>query len=351
MHLRRQRRHSIVIAALCAFALVASACGDDTSSAPTTSAPTGDLDLSGVPLRVGVQASAGSIRQAIYRESGAFDDVAYRVEWVDFDSSNVAIEALNAGAIDVAAVIMATVVVLAQGNAVTPWTEETAPFTVIDASVPVNDPGFQLLVAADSEIESITDLSGRSIAYSRGAIGHYFLVRLMGDSGLGQGDIEEVQLPPGEGRAAFVSGAVDALIAGYRNSLPLIASGDARVLTSSSAENIPIHSVTLARAGLLDDPAREAAVGDLLDRIDASEVWAATNVDELTEIYQTVANFDAPEARVAAESDPKRRVPLDDAVVSALQDQAEVFAAAGVITSEVDVSVLFDRRFATTGSG
>jgi sulfonate transport system substrate-binding protein len=335
------RRALVLLSALVLLPVMA--CSDDASDSGGNR-PQGELPPIELTLRVGVTESAGSVRRAIYDQSGVFDDAPYRFDLVEFEGTNAALEALNAGAIDVAALMMGTSVVLAQGNAATEWTAETAPFVVVDASVPIDDPGFQLLVGGDSDIETVEDLVGRQVAFSPGAIGHYFLVRVASEAGLTRGDIVEVPLTPPEGRAAFISGAVDGLIAGYRNSLPLVASGEARVL-AASGDYIEIHTLTLVRAGLLEDDAYDSAIGDLLERLEAAHVWSVANVDALAQIYETEAGFPPDEARVAAIADPKRRVPLDAAVAAALQDQASVFFSEGVIATEPEVSTLFDRRF------
>jgi sulfonate transport system substrate-binding protein len=350
-----QVRRKALLAGVLAFALTFSitACGDDDSSAPSTTAGSADvaddeasseLDLSGVRLRVGVIASTSGFRQAIYDASGVYDGTAYEIVWSEFESANDAVEALVAGAIDMTVTQQPTVVVLRQGNASTPWTADTAPFTVVGAEVTIRDPGFQVLVRPDSGIESVADLAGQKVTYAPGAFGQYFLTVLARDAGLEAGDYEEVQLPAGEGRAAFASGAVDALVTGYRNSLPLLASGDAVSLASAN-DTLVAYSLSLVRRGLLGDPAVEAAVGDLLVRVENSQQWHEANLDRVTEIYETVGNLAPDEAREAAENGAKRRVRIDAATIASLQDQADVFLAAGVISNEIDVSIMFDDRF------
>jgi sulfonate transport system substrate-binding protein len=357
MHRSRQRRLQLFVAFGLAAMLLAVGCGGDDSSSPTTAPPSGDgpgaavdasvseeLDLSGVRLRVGVVASTSGFRQAIYDESGVYDDVPYRIEWSEFESAATAVEALNAGAIDMTVTQQSTVVVLGQGNAARPWTAETAPYVVVGAEVTISDPGFNLLVRPDSGIESVADLAGKKVAYAPGALGHYFIIRLALDAGLGSDDLEHVQLPAGEARAAFNSGAVDALVTGYRNALPLIASGEATVLATAS-DTIAAYSLSLVRAGVLDDPGMEFAVGDVLERVEASQQWSLANLDIVTHIHETVGNMDPDDARIAAEAGPKRRVPIDASVIAALQDQADVFLAEGIIANRIDVSVMFDDRY------
>jgi sulfonate transport system substrate-binding protein len=358
----RSRIVGVLVTVGLALAGLAS-CGNDdegssgatppTEAVPTTSAGEDDgsedsIDLSGVTLRIGVLATTGSVRQTLYERSGAYVDVPYEIEWIDFETSVQAVEALNAGAIDLAAVMNSTVAVLAQGNASSPWTTESAPLRIVHAMTAVDDPGFLLVVRGGSGVEDLESLAGARVAYARGAYGHYFLARTLRDVGLEMDAIEAIELPAGEARAAFLSGSVDAVVTTYRNALPLLETEGASVLATAS-DVVVQYNVSLARAGLFDDPAREAAVADLLERISASELWGLEHVDEVAQIYESEAGLDRDLALAAAAAAPRRRVPLDDTVVAALQEEADVFLAEGVLRSQVDVSVIVDRRFEGAG--
>ena len=342
----RCRRLVGCVVALC-FLLVA--CSDDSSvdsdAGPSSDqSPEGEVRIDGVSLRVGVLATTGSVRQTVYASSGAFDDTAYTLEFIDFETSASAVEALNAGAIDMAAAMNSTVAILAQGNASDEWTADTAPFRIVDAAAPVDDPGFQVVVRADSGIESLADLSGRRVAYSRGGFGHFLFAYAAQQEGLEAEDFDIVEMPAGEARAAYSSGSVDALVTTYRNALPVLSDGSSVSLISGQ-DLLVQHSVSLVRSELLADPAATEAIRDVLRRIDVSERWSSANLDEVAQVYQVEGGLEPDVARLAAQVAPKRRVRVDASLIEALQIEADLFFDEGVIMSRVDVSVLIDDRF------
>lgn len=55
-------------------------------------------------------------------------------------------------------------------------------------------------------------MKGRRIATGRGSIGHYLLLRVLERAGLGPKDVTIVFLSPGDAKAAFDSGSVDAWV-------------------------------------------------------------------------------------------------------------------------------------------
>jgi sulfonate transport system substrate-binding protein len=302
------------------------------------------IDLSGARLRVGTVAATSGYRLLVHEASGVYDDAAYDIVWTEFESSRAAVEALNAGAIDIALSQQATVAVLAMGNADVPWTEVTRPFVMVAAETDVMPTGFNLLVPVDSDAESIADLAGQRIAFSPGSLGHYFFVVLLRSAGLELTDVDGIQLPAGEGRAAYLGGSVDALIAGYNGSLPLVERGDARVLATAT-DFYTSYEVTLVRPGLLDDAVLEAALRDLLVRVEAVHQWSLENLGEVAAMMELAGGLTPEEARISAETTPKRRVPVGAEVIAALQDQADVFHEEGINRHAVELSVLVDARF------
>ncbi len=67
-----------------------------------------------------------------------------------------------------------------------------------------------LVTSKDSDIQSVADLKGRSVAVTRGTDPHIFLLRALADAGLTEGDIETVLLQHPDGYRALEKGQVDA---------------------------------------------------------------------------------------------------------------------------------------------
>ncbi len=325
--------------------LLAAACSDDgatsttTQTGATTETGATTVDTSGVTLKIAV--STENSESLIREQSGVFEGTDYAIEWVEFNGSNATLEALNAGAIDLA-VLQSPSAVLSVANAGGPWSEDDAPFHAIAAWDTPDTPGFQLLVNPGSGIETLADLAGKTVAFAKGAMGHYFWAAAARDAGLQPGDVEEAIMPAVDGRAAFLGGQVDALVTGNRTAVMLIGEGDATSIASSS-DYVPYYTLTVARRGLLDDPARAAAVADYLARYAQMHVWMHDNAQQLADVMVQTFEMTPEDALTVAETESRVRVALADAADD-LQRMADLFFEIGVADTEIDVTVLFDDR-------
>ncbi|MBM3692271.1 MAG: hypothetical protein FJW77_03085 [Actinobacteria bacterium] len=133
-------------------------------------------DLSRVVLRVGVASPTSTATQDIRLASKAFERTPYRIEWAAFPTSTGVLEALNADALDLAVDIQSTAPLFAQANAKTPWTRKTAPFRAIAAALPPVEGGVGIYVQTGTGIDSVKDLRGKKVAYSKGSSAHYYWV-------------------------------------------------------------------------------------------------------------------------------------------------------------------------------
>jgi sulfonate transport system substrate-binding protein len=107
----------------------------------------------------------------------------------------------------------------------------------------------------------------------------------------------------------------------------------------------------VARAGALDDPKLEAAIGDYLRRVSRAATWAVTHKDVWAEHYAKITKL--PAAVVASTLDRFELTyfPIDRSVAEAQQSEADAFAAAGLIPKAIDVNEVFDFRYAAAPSG
>lgn len=330
------------------------ACGDDdaSSSSPSSTAGGGsdssvddpDGGVEPIRLRVGLQGAFSGIETALSEASAVGDGAHVEIEWIPFESSREAMEALSAGAVDVAASIHVATPLLAAANATEEPTADTVPFRIIAVELPIAEQGFNLIVKADSDVRSFADLVGRRVSFSPGALGHYFFLRQLELAGLEPGAVEEVHLPPGEGRAAFLGGSVDAIIAGPNATLALVEGGDGRVVATSWGV-VDEFTVTVVRRDLLDDPAAEAALAELVTILEARNRWASENPETIAEAFETDGGFDATTAEFMAAIFPKQRARIDDEVLGSVQEQLDAFHSVEVAQRTLDVSILFDDRF------
>jgi sulfonate transport system substrate-binding protein len=301
-------------------------------------------DVSGVKLIIGIQSSGSSAAVALLEASGAFADTPYELEWANFDGANAAVEALNAGAIDLDVGLNFSAPVLNQANANKPWTVEDRPFVIIGAAKQLNRAGIALIVKPDSGIASINDLVGKSVSFAKGTANHYFFALAAEAAGIPLDKFQLVLMPLSEARAAFVGGSVDALVTAVSNSRPLVTSGDGKVIATSEGL-FDSYSWFVARPEVLEDPARAAAVADVLVRLQTSLNWEAQNLDKVATIFQEAGRQKPEDAKINAQESISAYVPIDEGVIAANQRQAEVFHKAGVAATLIDASIGFDPRF------
>ncbi len=123
------------------------------------------------------------------------------VQWAGpFAAAAPALEALNAGAIDVTAgSSTASIAGLAAG----------VPFVVF-AYQKMSAAAEGIVVKKDSPIQTLADLKGHTVAVNRGGTGEYLLMRGLARNGVDPAGVKRVYLTPADSGAAFDQGHVDA---------------------------------------------------------------------------------------------------------------------------------------------
>ncbi|KAA9393480.1 aliphatic sulfonate ABC transporter substrate-binding protein [Kocuria coralli] len=127
------------------------------------------------------------------------DGIGQSVEWVNSAGSNKANEYLRAGVIDVGSTA-GSAALLARANG--------SPIKVIDI---FSQPEWSALVKTpDSDIDSVADLKGASIAATLGTDPYFLLLQALETAGLSADDVSVQNLQHADGRTALDTGQVDA---------------------------------------------------------------------------------------------------------------------------------------------
>jgi NitT/TauT family transport system substrate-binding protein/sulfonate transport system substrate-binding protein len=154
-------------------------------------------------LRIGYQKfNTLNILKGAGRLEAALKPQGWNVQWFEFATGPVLLEALNAGSIDFGHAAD-TPSVFAQAAGV------NAAYLAAEQPYPQ---GIAILVPQDSPVRRVADLKGRKVAVGRGWNVQYLLVRALEDAGLGFDDIQPAWVNnAADARTAFESGKVDAV--------------------------------------------------------------------------------------------------------------------------------------------
>jgi len=326
--LARVLRTVIAVTALGVLAACGSASSSGTPAASTSGSAAGTADLSGVTLRIG-QTLWPSLKTQL--ELAGLDKTPYKVEWSVFPGGDKQLQALGAGAIDVAETSDIPPIFAKAGN--------NAKFTVV-AVQEGNTLLQEVLASSSSGVTSIAGLKGKKVAYVKSTTAQYFLAKLLAQNGLTWKDITPVPLSPADGATALSSGNVDAL-ASYGASLQLLRSKGAVQIGSGKdilSGNFPIEVANDALA----DPAKKAAVVDFLGRYNSAAGYARDHAQDYVTKQITFTKQPADQALAiftdGEKARPTRVVPTTKEQIAKEQDVADTFLTLGALTAKVDVA-------------
>ena len=154
-------------------------------------------DLSGLVLQVGDQKGG---TESLLRAAGALDNLPYQIAFSTFTSGPPQVEAATAGKIDFAITGNTPPIFGAASNAKVKVVSAYNGGGVGDA----------ILVPADSPIQSVSDLRGKSILVGKGSSGHGNVLGQLDKAGLTTADVKLVFLQPADALSAFRAGQGDA---------------------------------------------------------------------------------------------------------------------------------------------
>ncbi|WNI14830.1 ABC transporter substrate-binding protein [Actinacidiphila sp. ITFR-21] len=330
-------RSAALAGSLLAVVLPLTACGssdsDTGSAAPkpsgTVSAAAQSADLSSVTLRVG---QTGWAQLPAVLKVAGLDNTPYKVKWSVFPGGDKQIQALQAGALDVASSSDIPPVFAAAA---------TTPKWKVVGIQRTNTLLQNVVAGKKSGITTIAQLKGKKVGYVQATTAHYFLYKLLQAAGLKWTDIHAVPLTPQDGVAALSSGSIDAL-ASYGNSIITTQQQGAKVIGSGQdilSGNFPYE----ASDQLIADADRSAALVDLLARVNkAFTVLRDGHEADYAEL--TAAATHEPESVALAQIQAdEQQIPSEVQVggpdqIAKEQDVADTFSQLGILPGTVDVS-------------
>ena len=333
------RRLATVTATATGLALLLTACSGSSSSGP--SGPTADsassgsvspaaagTDLSGVTLRIG---ETGWKQQQLLLEKAGLADTPYATDFSLFQGGNLQLEALGAGAIDLASASEIPPIFAAQSG---------GPGSLAVIAVRQGNTLTQEVVVPEgSTITDAAGLKGKKVAFVQNTTAHYFLLKALESAGLTWSDIEAVPLSTSDGLAALLSGQVDAL-ASYGNAI-ITAHAKGATTVVDARDILSGNFVYISTPTLIQDPARHAAIADYFSRLQRAFNWARANPDAWAAVIAEQTKQPVDQAKstfTEGETQrPSKFVPTSPAAIASQQDILDTFRKAGIITTGFDI--------------
>ncbi len=266
--------------------------------------------------------------------AGVLDDASYRVEWSEFPAAQHLLEALGSGAVDLGLAGDAPFIFAYQSGSPI----KAVGVQVMDARLPG---GLAIIVRNGSPINSLRDLAGRRIATTRGSVGHYLVLQALEDEKLGADDVVTVFLPPGDAKAAFDRGSIDAWATWAPYTTLAITEG-ARIIADGSNYGLSA-SFEIAHESAIEP--KQALIEDFLKREARALAWVQANPEIYAKVLSRETGLPIEIAREVVARNKRVAAPIDEAIIQHEQAIAERFARNGILKVSRPVAEAFDTRF------
>jgi len=261
----------------------------------------------------------------------------FRVDYSNFASGQLVIEALDGGALDLG--FMSEIPpVFAAASTIHSFRQVAVLHGDVNNQV--------VLIPKGSAITSLADLKGKRVGYVRATTSQYFLIRMLQSVGLTWSDITPTPMGVSDGLAAFSNGQLDAwAIYGFPIQRAMATEG-AQILKTAFGF-LSGNYIISAHVDTLADPAKSKLIGDYLRMAKRAFAWAATHQDQWTTVI--AKDIGVPLEYVRDEFGRKSDVyslrPVDAASITSQQNVADVFATQALIPKRIDIRPLWDDRF------
>ena len=246
------------------------------------------------------------------------------VEWKEFQSGPPMLEALNVGSIDIGRTGDAPPVFAQAAN---------APLLYIGGSAP-KDRSSGILVPANSAIQTLADLRGKKIAFTKGSSANYLLAKALKSAGIKWADIEPANLTPADARAAFQQGNVDAWVIWDPFYAAAQAQKEVRVVKDSKglAANRDFY---LANKSFAQPNVK--IIEAIREETQAVATWADANPAEVVKILAPILNVDVSILDVVTRRRSYGFEPIQADMVAEQQEIADTFFELGLIPKQLKV--------------
>ena len=272
--------------------------------------------------------------KAMMLASGALKGAPYTVEWSEFPAAQPLLEAVGGGAADLGLAADAPFIFAYQSG---------SPVKAIAVQAPVNQApeALAILVKNASPVTSAQELVGKSIATTRGSIGHHLLLQALERAHIPADKVRVTFLPPGDAKAAFDSGAIDAWAIWTPYTNVAIKEG-ARTVVDAKDYGLPLY-IDIAHADSIAP--KRAMLADFLKREAQAVAWARAHPDEFAQVLAKETGLPLDIARASFDRNNRVSRPIDGDIIAHEQAITARFRNAGLTDGEHDVKAAFDTSF------
>lgn len=288
-----------------------------------------------------VVADQSELIRNLLEASGEDESIDFELELPNFTGGPAILEAMRAGALDVAYV----------GD--TPPIQARASGTLLPiiASIHRELSEYRLVARPGLAIDNLADLKDKRVSYIEGSGRQAFLIEALNRGGLTLSDVEPVPLRVADLPDAIRTSAVDVAVLQEPHITRLSQQVGASVVTDPEERRLlPGTWYFYARPEALADPAKKEAIGEFLAAVIRAGTWSNQNRDEWGEHYysgfQRVSDEDTA-AILAAQSlmefqTSTEAIPHHQRLIDILAQAGELpegFDAAGSFTSDYDALI------------
>ncbi|BBF70032.1 aliphatic sulfonate ABC transporter substrate-binding protein [Sphingomonas bisphenolicum] len=282
-------------------------------------------------LRVANQ--KGQVRSMMIA-SGVLNGAPYTVEWSEFPAAQPLLEAVGGGAADLGLAADAPFIFAYQSG---------SPVKAIAVQAPANQASdaLAILVKAGSPLKIAQDIVGKSVATTRGSIGHHLLLQALERAHIPADKVRVTFLPPGDAKAAFDSGAIDAWATWTPYTNVAIKEG-ARAVVDAKDYGLPLY-IDVANADSIDP--KRAMLADFLQREAKAVAWARAHPDQFAQVLAKETGLPLDIARASFDRNNRIAQPIDAKIIAHEQAITARFQKAGLTEGKREVAGAFDSSF------
>lgn len=213
-----------------------------------------------------------------------------------------------------------------------------AETSLLAGEVYASDAG--LVVSPDSEIESVQDLKGKTVATLEGSYMQMVLIHMLEDNGLSIDDVQFTNMTSADAAAAVQTGSIDAALLSEVQYSVAVAENQVKVLLSGSENNSWRGSTVLVANNNFIESHRDVVVAVLKAYVRANEYALSDYEGALDSLAKSGMSVEALQVRFPEEVNYNLRA--DSELTTAMESVQEFVLDIGNSSTEVDLESWID---------